>query len=270
MTIELPIRLGVFCAALTAMALWEAIVPRRARAFPRAVRWPSNLGIAAVNTMVERIVLPGAAVGAAYYCQTHGWGVINAARPAPWIALVATLIALDLVIYLQHVMFHALPALWRVHRMHHTDLDFDVTTGVRFHPLEIVISLAIKIAAIAVIGAPPAGVIAFEVILNATSMFNHSNATLARRLDAILRMFIVTPDMHRVHHSEIVRETNSNFGFNLSWWDRMLGTYRAQPQMGHTAMTIGVEGLREARELRLVSMLAQPWRAGAGEYPING
>ncbi len=223
-----------------------------------------------VNTALLRLILPAGAVGFAFFCSARGLGFFNAMHVPIWLTILPSVVILDFVIYLQHVMFHAVPILWRVHRMHHADLDFDVTTGIRFHPVEIVISMGIKLAAVALLGTPAAGVLAFEVLLNATSMFNHSNIDIPKGRDAILRMFAVTPDMHRVHHSIVVRETNSNFGFNLPWWDRLLGTYRAQPEAGHDAMTIGIEQFREARELRLDRMLTQPWRGGTGSYPING
>jgi sterol desaturase/sphingolipid hydroxylase (fatty acid hydroxylase superfamily) len=264
------IRLCAFVAVLLAMAAWETLVPRRKRTVGRAARWPSNIGVVIVNTALLRLILPAGAVGFALFCAARGWGFLNAVRMPLWLAIVLSIVLLDLVIYLQHVMFHAVPILWRVHRMHHADLDFDVTTGIRFHQVEIVISMGIKLAAVALFGTPAAGVLAFEVLLNATSMFNHSNIDIPTGRDAILRMFAVTPDMHRVHHSIVVRETNSNFGFNLPWWDRLLGTYRAQPEAGHDAMTIGIEQFREARELRLERMLTQPWRGGTGAYPING
>ena len=186
-----------------------------------------------------------------------------------WVAIALSVLLLDLAIYGQHVMFHAVPALWRLHRMHHADLDFDVTTGARFHPIEILLSLGIKLAVVAALGAPALGVLIFEVILNATSMFNHGNVRMAPRLDRVLRCFVVTPDMHRVHHSVIPRETNSNFGFSLPWWDRLLGTYRAQPAAGHQGMTIGIEQFRAPRDQRLDRMLAQPFVGEVGDYPIN-
>lgn len=266
---ELPIRLGVFAAVLIAMALWEAIAPRRIRSFPRVARWPANLGISVLDSFLMRVLLPVGAVGFATYCTAHRWGLLNASSTPTVLSTLATILALDFVIYLQHVMFHAVPALWRIHRMHHTDLDFDVTTGVRFHPLEIVISMLIKLAAIAALGASATGVLVFEILLNATSLFNHSNIAMGPTADALVRRLIVTPDMHRVHHSIVVRETNSNFGFNLSWWDRLLGTYRDQPAAGHLAMTIGIEDFRDPRELGLPRMLIQPWRGEAGGYPIN-
>jgi sterol desaturase/sphingolipid hydroxylase (fatty acid hydroxylase superfamily) len=183
--------------------------------------------------------------------------------------VIATVVVLDLFIYLQHVMFHAVPALWRLHRMHHADLDFDVTTGARFHPIEIVLSMLIKLAAVVVLGAPPVAVLIFEVVLNATAMFNHGNLRLPLAVDRVLRLFVVTPDMHRVHHSIVPAETNSNFGFNLPWWDRLLGTYRAQPAAGHVVMTIGLDDFREASDQRLDRMLIQPFRGSPGNYPIN-
>ncbi len=185
------------------------------------------------------------------------------------LAVIAAVLALDLAIYLQHVVFHAVPVLWRVHRMHHADLDFDVTTGVRFHPIEIVLSMLFKLGVIAALGASALGVLIFETLLNATSMFNHGNLNLAGRTDRWLRWMLVTPDMHRVHHSIVVAETNSNFGFNLPWWDRLFGTYRAQPAAGHLGMTIGIEEFREPDELRLHRMLTQPLREPSGAYAID-
>jgi sterol desaturase/sphingolipid hydroxylase (fatty acid hydroxylase superfamily) len=262
------IRLGIFAAVLIAMALWEARAPRRPRSFGRMVRWPANLGISVLDALVVRVVWPLGAIGFASYCNVHRWGVLNVAPTPQWLAIIVAVVALDLVIYLQHVTFHAVPMLWRIHRMHHTDLDLDVTSGVRFHPIESAISMAIKLAAIVLLGAPAAGVFAFEVLLNASSLFNHSNVAIARSADALLRQLIVTPDMHRVHHSVLVRETNSNFGFNLPWWDRLFGTYRAQPAAGHLGITLGVEEFRGAAELGLWRMLIQPWRGAAGRYPI--
>lgn len=270
MNTELLIRLAVFVGVIAAMAWWETQAPRRARSFGRVARWPSNLAIVALNSALVKAIVPAGAVGFAAFCASRGWGLMNLVRMPTGFGLLASVVVLDFVIYLQHVMFHALPALWRIHRMHHADLDFDVTTGARFHPLEILISMGIKMAAVAALGPTAAGVLAFEVILNATSMFNHANAAIPQPIDAILRLIVVTPDMHRVHHSIAVRETNSNFGFNLPWWDRMLGTYRAQPAAGHSGMTIGIAEFRDERELRLDRMLTQPWRGGAGDYPING
>jgi sterol desaturase/sphingolipid hydroxylase (fatty acid hydroxylase superfamily) len=266
---EATIRLGAFFAVFTAMALWEAATPRRTRSYSRFRRWPSNLAVVALNTALIRILLPTTALALALLGANRGWGLLNNVPVPSWIAVVASILLLDAAIYLQHVMFHALPALWRVHRMHHADLDFDVTTGARFHPIEIVLSMLIKFAVVVALGAPALGVLIFEVLLNATSMFNHGNVRIPIRLDRYLRWLLVTPDMHRVHHSIVVGETNSNFGFNLPWWDRLLGTYRDQPAAGHDGMTIGIEQFRVARELWLDRMLLQPFRGPTGAYAIT-
>jgi sterol desaturase/sphingolipid hydroxylase (fatty acid hydroxylase superfamily) len=208
-------------------------------------------------------------VGLALLAEKRGWGLLNNLLISPWMGVVASVVLLNLAIYLQHVTFHAAPALWCIHRMHHADLDFDVTTGARFHPIEIVLSMLVKFGALAPLGAPALGVLIFEVLLNATSMFNHGNVRIAVGLDRYLRWLVVTPDMHRVHHSVVVNETNSNFGFNLPWWDRLLGTYRDQPAAGHEGMTIGIEQFRAMRELRLDRMLLQPFRGPAGAYAIT-
>jgi len=261
---EPGIRLAAFLAVFAAAALWEAVAPRRRRAFARARRWPHNLALVALDTALLRLLIPGAALGVALAAQARGWGLLNAAALPAWVAVALAVVLLDLVIYLQHVMFHALPALWRLHRVHHCDPDFDVTTGARFHPLEILLSALVKMAAVAALGAPPLAVLAFEVLLNATSMFNHANARLPLAPDRWLRLLVVTPDMHRVHHSVLREETDSNFGFSLPWWDRLFGTYRAQPAAGHEAMAIGVAGLRGADALRIDRLLLQPLRAQPG------
>ncbi|WP_370655440.1 sterol desaturase family protein [Candidatus Binatus sp.] len=269
LTREAAIRLGAFITVFTAMALWEARAPRRTRSYSRLRRWPSNLGIVALNSALVRILLPATAVSLALAGERRGWGLLNNLPIPPWMAVVASVVLLDGAIYFQHVMFHAVPALWRVHRMHHADLDFDVTTGARFHPIEIVLSMLIKFGVVVALGAPALGVLIFEVLLNATSMLNHGNVLIPVRLDRYLRWLVVTPDMHRVHHSIVVNETNSNFGFNLPWWDRLFGTYRDQPAAGHDGMTIGIEQFREARELWLDRMLLQPFRGPAGAYAIT-
>jgi sterol desaturase/sphingolipid hydroxylase (fatty acid hydroxylase superfamily) len=256
---EIAIRLAAFLGVLAAVAAWEAFAPRRRRAFSRIDRWTGNLGIVAVGALLVRLVFPTTAVGVALLAEAKGWGVFNVAVPPPMLAVVLSVAALDLAIYFQHVLSHAVPALWRLHRMHHADLDFDVTTGVRFHPLEILLSMTVKLAVIAALGTPAVAVLIFEVLLNATSMFNHGNLRLPARLDRALRWIVVTPDMHRVHHSILRPETDSNFGFNLPWWDRLFGTYRAEPAAGHEGMTIGIEPFRSARDLRLDRMLIQPW-----------
>lgn len=266
---EAVIRLGVFAAVFCAMAIAEAAAPRRSRAFGRASRWTGNLGIAALNTVLVRILIPTAAVGAAIAAGRAHFGLFNQIAIGRWPAFVLAVVALDLVVYLQHVMFHAVPALWRVHRTHHVDPDFDVTTGVRFHPIEIVVSMLIKIAAVGAMGAAPDAVVTFEVLLNATSMFSHGNLKLPARADRFLRWILVTPDMHRVHHSVVRRETNSNFGFNLPWWDYLLGTYRAEPAAGHLAMTIGIDGFPGAGEIALTAMLSHPLRGPTGRYPLG-
>ena len=266
---EPVIRLGAFAGVLAAMALWELLAPRRHQKIGRGWRWPNNLGIVMLDTLLVRLVFATAAVGMALLAETHGWGLFHALEAPAWLAVVASVILLDLAIYLQHVLFHAVPVLWRLHRMHHADLEFDVTTGVRFHPIEILLSMGIKLGVVAALGTPAVAVLLFEVLLNATSMFNHGNVRLPARLDRLLRWIVVTPEMHRVHHSVVPRETNSNFGFNLPWWDRLFGTYRSQPAAGHDAMTIGIEQFRDARELRLDRMLLQPWRDEIGNYPLG-
>ncbi|TMJ88154.1 MAG: sterol desaturase family protein [Alphaproteobacteria bacterium] len=263
------VRLGIFAAVFVAMAVWELLTPRRPQAIGRNWRWPNNLGVLAVDALLVRVLLPITAIGLALVAEAHGFGLFNIIALPTWASIVLSVILLDLAIYLQHVLFHAVPALWRLHRMHHADLEFDVTTGLRFHPIEILLSTGIKLAVVATFGTPAAAVLIFEVLLNATSMFNHSNIRVAPEIDRVLRWFVVTPDMHRVHHSILRRETNSNFGFNLPWWDRLLGTYRAQPTAGHDAMTIGIEQFRDARELGLDRMLLQPFRGEAGRYPIG-
>ena len=265
----LAIRLAFFLGVFAIVAVCEALAPRRARTLPRRARWPNNVGVVVLNTLVLRLVFPTAAVGMALAAEARGWGLFNAAGVPIWLAVPLSVVLLDLAIYLQHVMFHAVPALWRLHRMHHADLDFDVTTGTRFHPIEILLSMLIKLTLVAALGPPAVAVLIFEVLLNATSMFNHGNLNIPRHVDRVLRWLVVTPDMHRVHHSVVVTETNSNFGFNLPWWDRLFGTYRAQPAAGHAAMTIGIEQFRDPGELRLDRMLIQPFVGGAGAYPIN-
>lgn len=266
---EPVIRLAAFLAVFAIFAITEALMPRRARAFSRATRWPANLGVALIYSVLISLILPAGLAGFALFCIAHRWGLLNLLQLPRLASIALSMFALDFIIYLQHVLFHALPTLWRLHRMHHADLDFDVTTGVRFHPLEIIISTVCKLGAIAILGAPAASVLAFELLLNATSLFNHANLAMPPSLDTILRLIVVTPEMHRVHHSIVVRETNSNFGFNLPWWDWMLGTYRAQPEAGHLAMTIGLDDFRTPADLRLLPMLTQPWHSPTGNYPLN-
>ena len=260
---EPVIRLAVFIGVLAAMALWEVAAPRRRIESPRLVRWSNNLALVIIDTILVRLAFPVAAVGLAGIVGDRGWGLFQFLEIPYWIAIVAAVMTLDLAIYCQHVLFHAVPMLWRLHRMHHADLAFDVTTGLRFHPVEILLSMAIKLCVVAALGPPALAVLLFEVLLNATSLFNHSNIRLPGWLDAGLRLVIVTPDMHRVHHSILPKETNSNFGFNVPWWDRLLGTYRAQPRDGHDGMTIGIEQFRTEGDLRLDRMLLQPLRGPA-------
>ena len=256
----LAVRIGGAAVIFACMALWEWSAPRRQLTVGRAPRWPGNLGILAIDIVAVRLVAPTAVVGVALLAAERGWGVFPAIGAPAWVAVALGVIALDLTIYIQHVVFHYVPVLWRLHRMHHADLDIDVTTGLRFHPLEILLSLAIKMAAVVALGAPALAVVIFEVLLNATSMFNHSNVALAPWLEPIARWIVVTPQMHQVHHSIERQETDSNFGFNLPWWDRLFGTYRAKPAAGEQGMTIGLPVFREVRELHIVQLLTQPFR----------
>ena len=266
---EVAIRLGFFFGVLALMAIWELLAPRRALTISKTARWFANLAIIFINAAVVRLLFPLLPVALALLAQKKGWGLLNYFDAPYWFAVIAGVIVLDLVIYLQHVIFHAVPALWRLHMMHHADLDFDVTTGLRFHPIEIILSGCIKLAAVVVFGPPATAVLIFEVLLNATSMFNHGNIRLPLSVDRVLRLFVVTPDMHRVHHSVVIRETNSNFGFSLPWWDRLLGTYCDQPAAGHQGMTIGLSQFRDAKRLTLPQMLTLPFTGDPGKYAIN-
>ena len=266
---EPTIRLSFFLGVLVAMAAWEFAAPRRRQEIARRVRWTNNLGVVVLDTVFVRLAFPVAAVGVALFTDAHGWGLLNVLEMPLWLSVIVSLLLFDLVIYLQHVMFHAVPAFWRLHRMHHADLEFDVTTGLRFHPIEIALSMGIKLMIVLALGPPAVAVLIFEVVLSATAMFNHGNVRIPHGLDRVLRRIVVTPDMHRVHHSVDPNETNNNFGFNLPWWDRLLGTYRAQPQAGHETMTIGLEQFRNQRDLWLDRMLIQPLRGPVGAYPIN-
>ena len=256
---EGTLRIVSFFGVLSIIALWEIIAPRRALTTRKGRRWFANLSMIAIATILARLTIPLLPVGLAILAQELGWGILNIIAAPPWLAMAIAVIALDLVIYLQHVLFHFLPVLWRLHRMHHTDLDLDASTGNRFHPLEIVISIGIKLGAILVIGASPLAVLLFEILLNATATFNHGNIRIPLGIDRWLRTFLVTPDMHRVHHSIIPHETNSNFGFSLPWWDYLGGTYRAQPSAGHLEMTIGLKEFRDPSRLTLPRLLVQPF-----------
>jgi len=263
---ESYVRPAFFAGVFLLMASWELVSPRRLLRTGKSQRWFRNLTIVLLNTVVLRLLFPAAAVGMAWVAEERSWGLLNnVSLPYYWLKAAASVVALDLLIYLQHVIFHAVPALWRLHMVHHADLDFDLTTGNRFHPLEIVFSMLIKTAAVASLGPPAVAVLAFEVLLNTTAMFNHANVRIPRAVDRVLRWFVVTPDMHRVHHSILAFETNSNFGFNLPWWDRLLGTYRDQPRAGHEEMTIGLRQFRDPR-LGLARMLVLPFVGDIGSY----
>jgi sterol desaturase/sphingolipid hydroxylase (fatty acid hydroxylase superfamily) len=267
---EPAIRLACFFGIFAIMAVWELLAPRRRLSQPKARRWFNNLGLVVFNTALLRLAFPLAAMGMATTAELNGWGLFNRVEVPGWLTLIASVVILDVAIYLQHVMFHAVPLFWRLHRVHHADLDFDVTTGSRFHPVEILLSMLIKFAVIVLLGPPVVAVVVFEVLLNATAMFNHSNVRLPAPLDAFLRWVIVTPDMHRVHHSHLEYETNSNFGFNLSVWDRLFGTYRNQPEEGHEGMVIGIDTFRDAAHcVTLRGMLGMPLIGKLGEYAIN-
>jgi sterol desaturase/sphingolipid hydroxylase (fatty acid hydroxylase superfamily) len=263
-TFEIAVRLGAYAVVFAAIAAWEVIAPRRKLLVGRRPRWPNNLAILAVDAIAVRLLIPTAAVGAALIAAGNGWGLLRLFELPLSVASLLGFLILDLAIYLQHVVFHAVPWLWRLHRMHHADLDIDVTTGVRFHPIEILLSMLIKIAIVLAFGIPAVSVLMFEVVLNATSTFNHSNVKMPALLDRVLRWLVVTPDMHRVHHSIVRHETDSNFGFNLPWWDRLFGTYRAAPEAGHDGITIGLPIFRDPRELRLDRLLTQPFREDRG------
>ena len=266
---EPAIRLGFFIGIFLVVALGELAAPRRRLTTSKASRWFANIGIVVINTAVVRFLFPVAAVGMAVIAAQKTWGLFNNVAVPYWVAVVLSVVILDLMIYLQHRLFHTVRFLWRLHMMHHADLDFDLTTGTRFHPIEIIISMLIKMAVVVLIGAPAVSVIVFEVLLNGTAMFNHSNLFVPVGLDRVLRLFVVTPDMHRVHHSVFEFETNSNFGFNLPWWDRLMGTYRAQPKLGHEGMTIGLNQFRDPSRLTLPGILALPFTGEPGNYPAS-
>lgn len=256
------IRFGCFFGILILMIAWETIAPLRKPAAPKLMRWFSNIGLLAIGTLLLRAVFPLAAVGVAAMAAEQQWGLFNTLPLAPWQTIVLSIIALDLIVYLNHVLFHALPSLWRIHRVHHADLDFDVTTGLRFHPIEILLSMVVKVGFVVFFGTPVIAVLIFEILLNATSMFNHGNVGLPHRLERLLRMVVVTPNMHRIHHSAITQETNSNFGFNLPWWDYVFGTYRASPSVDDKTMAIGLAKYqKDIRVAQLPWMLTFPFRS---------
>lgn len=267
---EVAIRLGFFAGVFAVMAVWEMVAPRRQLTVSKRTRWLSNIGIVVLNSVILRLLFPAAAVGVAAFSAQNGWGLLNYYSMPFWLAVVLSVVVMDFIIYLQHVMVHAVPALWRLHRVHHADLDYDLTTGARFHPIEIILSMLIKFATIVVLGPPVIAVVIFEVVLNATAMFNHGNVRIPEIIDRYVRWFVVTPDMHRVHHSVEDDETNSNFGFNLPWWDRLFGTYRDQPRAGQAGMTIGIHKYRDPQQVaKLPGMLMLPFKGEISGYVIN-
>jgi len=267
---EVAIRLSFFFGVFAIIALWEIASPRRQLTVSKALRWTNNLGLIFLNTIILRLLFPAAAVGVAVLAHENGWGLMNNVELPYVVAVALAVVIMDFVIYLQHVMVHAIPVLWRLHRVHHADLDYDVTTGARFHTLEIILSMLIKFATIILLGPAVIAVVIFEVLLNATAMFNHGNIYIPENIDRVLRLFVVTPDMHRVHHSVHAPMANSNFGFNLPWWDRIFGTYVAQPPEGHIEMEIGIEEFRDPQQVdRLDGMLLLPFARKLGEYTIN-
>ncbi len=257
---DTAVHLGAFIVVFAVIALWEMFAPRRKSTYPKSFHWLNNLTISLINIIATRLIIPVTLVFVAIKAESLNIGLLNLVDLPDLVTVVVTVLLLDFAIYVQHIIFHKVEFLWRLHRMHYADLDFDVTTGIRFHPVEIVLSLAIKMLVVLVIGAPYVAVLIFEVVLNITSLFNHANIRISANTDKILRLFVVTPDMHRVHHSIIRKETDSNFGFNLPWWDYIFKTYRAQPQAGHEHMKIGIEGFRNPRELWLDRLLLQPFR----------
>lgn len=267
MSDETVIRLGAFALMLALMAFVEHLRPRRVVPSGNGWRWLRHLSLVALGTLLLRLLFPLLAVDLALRLQQQDWGLLSYAALPEALAIVLGVMILDLAIYLQHAMFHAIPALWRLHMVHHSDLHFDASTGVRFHPIEIVLSMGIKMAVVSAFGIHPLAVLIFELLLSLSSLFNHGNVAIPGALDRVLRWLLVTPDMHRVHHSVIPEETNSNFGFNLSCWDRLFGTYHAQPQAGHTGMTIGLRQFRQSLSLR--HLLQLPWSGKTGDYPIN-
>ena len=257
---EAVVRLGFFAAIFIAMLAWELLAPRRELTLSRKLRWTNNLGLLVLNSIVLRLLFPAAAIGLTLSVADMGWGLFNLLDLPFWIEVIASVLLLDLAIYLQHVLMHRVPLLWRLHRVHHADLDIDLTTGSRFHTIEIIVSMLIKWGVILLLGPALLAVLVFEVLLNGMAIFNHANVSLPPAVEKLVRYLLVTPDMHRVHHSVVKRETDSNYGFNLSIWDRIFGTYIDQPEMGHDKMTIGIAEFRDAKQVdQLPGMLALPF-----------
>ena len=253
------IRLAFFATIFALVAVVELFAPRRTLVASQQKRWINNILLSLTDTIILRLVFPIFPVGVAIICSGKGWGIFNFIPMPLWLAIISGVVLLDMVIYFQHRMFHLVPIIWRLHKVHHIDQDIDVTTGLRFHPLEMILSMIIKIIAVIIIGAPAVSVVIFEILLNGTTMFNHGNLYIPAFIDRIIRLLIVTPDMHRVHHSVIMKETNSNFSFNFSFWDRIFGTYLAQPENGHLQMKIGLTGYQESKYLQLWPMLIIPF-----------
>lgn len=262
---ELTIRLGFFFGIFLIMALWEMAAPKRSLSLSKTLRWSNNLALLVFNSFLLRLFFPMAAVGFALQADQIGWGLFNWFETGFWPTVIASIVLLDFAIYWQHRLFHQIPLLWRLHRVHHADLDYDVTTATRFHPIEILLSMLIKWGAILLIGAPVEAVITFEIILNGCAMFNHGNVRLYRPVDRLLRLIVVTPDMHRVHHSVVRAEHDSNFGFNLSVWDRLFGSYIDQPKAGHEGMTIGIDRFRDPVSQRLDRLILMPFSDDAAQ-----
>lgn len=253
-------RLTVFAVVLLLLVLWEKWATLRRQRTRRAVRWRTNFGLGAIDTVVLRLAFPAGAVGAAVFAQNYGWGAFNVLSIPVAVAVAVSVLLLDLVIYFQHWLFHAVPWLWRIHRVHHADPELDVSTALRFHPVESVFSMFLKAGVVLLLGLPPLGVLIFEIILNAAAMFNHTNASLPAGLERWVRRLVVTPDMHRIHHSTHDREANSNFGFSLSLWDRLFRTYRRSPRVPQTLMSIGLpDESPSPAHIRLGSVLSMPF-----------
>lgn len=252
------IRIAIALSLFTAMIAWERLLPRRKLILSRGQRWPVNLGLAAFNIVIMRLTIGGLAYAGAVYATEQHYGLLNLLPAPSWLAITLSLLILDFAIYSQHVASHQWPWLWRLHQVHHTDMEFDTTTAVRFHPLEIMVSMVFKVLVIILLGAHPAAVVAFEIILNGAALFNHSNIELPETWDKKLRWLIVTPDMHRIHHSTLPAETDSNYGFSISCWDRLCRTYTAQPKSPQTEMAIGLTAYRNHEELNFVKLLLLP------------
>ncbi len=259
---EGTLRLGIFAGLLVLFIVLETLLPKKKRVMPRARRWLTNIAIVGIDTALVRVLFPIVAVGIAIWASAKGWGLFNLIDAPFWVSIPGSIIALDFLIYVQHRIFHRVPFFWAMHKVHHTDRDLDVTSALRFHPAEIIVSMVYKFACVILLGAPAAAVIIFEILLNGCAMFNHANLRLPKWLDKTLRLALVTPDMHRVHHSVIERETNSNYGFCLPWWDRMLGTYNDQPEGGHDTMTIGLTEHQDDAPSKIGFSLTLPFRRG--------